>query len=99
MLGADALAFGCEDDFSTLEKIYRETKDVSFEKELMALIDKEKNLSYPKAKEMLVAAKLGEKAAEIIAQIANVTLVGDMTTPLESLLSKYLPMLAAPQGV
>lgn len=72
MLGADALAFGCEDDFSTLEKIYRETKDVSFEKELMALIDKEKNLSYPKAKEMLVAAKLGEKAAEIIRKPNNI---------------------------
>jgi hypothetical protein len=46
-----------------------------------------------------MAIKAWPEAAEIIAQIANVTLVGDMTTPLESLLSKYLPMLAAPQGV
>lgn len=46
-----------------------------------------------------MAIKAWPEAAEIIAQIANINLVGDMTTPLENLLSKYLPVLAAPQGV
>lgn len=45
------------------------------------------------------AIKAWPEAAEIIAQVADINLVGDMTTPLENLLSKYLPMLAAPQGV
>lgn len=72
MLGADALAFGCEDDFSMLEKIYQATKDVSFEKEMDELIENERNLSFPKAKEMLVKAKLGEKAAEMIRKPNNI---------------------------
>jgi predicted nucleotidyltransferase len=72
MLGADALAFGCEDDFALLEKIYKETNNIPFEQELEELIKKEKNLSYPKAKETLVAVKLGEKAAEIIRKPNNI---------------------------
>jgi predicted nucleotidyltransferase len=72
MLGADALGFGCEDDFSMLERIFEETSDINFERELEDIIKSEKNLSYPKAKELLVAAKLGEKAAEIIRKPNNI---------------------------
>lgn len=71
MLDADALAFGCEDDFTLLERIYKETNNISFEQEIEKLI-KSENLSYPKAKETLVAKRLSENAAEIIRKPNNI---------------------------
>ncbi len=45
------------------------------------------------------AMKAWPEAAEIIANVTGASLNNGFTVPLESLLSKYLPMLAAPQGV
>ena len=45
------------------------------------------------------AMKAWPEAAEIIANITGTSLNNGFTVPLDSLLSKYLPMLAAPQGV
>lgn len=50
-------------------------------------------------KTVTVACKAWPEAAEIICDVAGVANGPAFTVPLESLLSKYLPMLAAPQGV
>ena len=65
MLGADSLAFGCEDDFSLLSSIAEKTGSGVFEKSVVELIKSNKNLSYPKAKKAAVEQIFGEKAAVI----------------------------------
>lgn len=71
-LGADALGFSCEDDFSMLERISEVLSDISFEKKLNDLIKAEKNLSYPKAKEKLINTTLGKEASVIIKKPNNI---------------------------
>lgn len=72
MLGADALAFGCEDDFCLLTHVSEITSDSNFEKKLQTLIKTEKNLSYPKAKELLVEQLISPEASEAIRKPNNI---------------------------
>ena len=95
-------SYHCETPTVTDDGLWQRAQDLAGE--LNILRCKRKSL-YNELKSQLegktthMAIKAWPEAAEIIAQIADINLVGDMTTPLESLLSKYLPMLAAPQGV
>jgi len=105
------IQFEAEDGFSsynwetptvTDDGLWQRARDLSGELNVLhhkrySLYDELKSQLEGKTTNM--AIKAWPEAAEIIAQIADVNLVGDMTTPLESLLSKYLPMLAAPQEV
>ena len=105
------IRFETEDGFSsyngetptvTDDGLWQRARDLAGE---LDVLRRKRNLLYNELKSQLegkttnMAIKAWPEAAEIIAQVANINLVGDMTTPLENLLSKYLPMLAAPQGV
>lgn len=71
-LGADALSFGCEDDFSLLTRISDVVSDNSFEQRVQALIKTERKLSYPKAKEALIGQLLGIEAAAAVKKPNNI---------------------------
>ncbi len=105
------IQFEAEDGFSvyyletptvTDDGLWQRARDLAGE---LGVLRHKRNLLYNELKSQLegkttnMAIKAWPEAAEIIAQIADINLIGDMTTPLESLLSKYLPMLAAPRGV
>lgn len=105
------IRFETEDGFSsyngetptvTDDGLWQRARDLAGE---LDVLRRKRNLLYNELKSQLegkttnMAIKAWPEAAEIIAQVANINLVGDMTTPLENLLSKYLPMLEAPQGV
>ena len=71
-LGVDALGFGCEDDFTILERISQTVNTPSFEEKLGELIKSEGKLSYPKAKEQLVKSLLGTQEAEMLRKPNNI---------------------------
>jgi len=71
-IGADALGFGVEDEFSKLERISQITASISFEQRLDEFIKEKKNISYPKAKEMFLKNLLGGNSAEIIKKPNNI---------------------------
>lgn len=65
-LGADALAFGVEDDFARVERAFAVVGAPGFSDALDALIRREKTLSYPKAVGRL--ARRGDRRAAAKAQ-------------------------------
>ncbi len=72
LLGVDALGFGCEDNFSLLTDLSRLMDSNDFKSQLSELIKTQKNLSYPKAIEVLVSEILGPKYGKIIQKPNNI---------------------------
>lgn len=70
-LGADALAFGVEDDFAQVERAAAVTGAPGFRETLDALIKRERNLSYPKA----VSRLAGAEAASLLQKPNNILAV------------------------
>lgn len=94
--------YHCETPTVTDDGLWQRARDLAGE---LDVLRRKRNSLYIELKSQLegkttnMAIKAWPEATEIIAQIANVKPASDMTTPLETLLAKYLPMLAAPQGV
>lgn len=73
-LGVDALAFGCESPELVFE-LARFLSDERVRTELRTIVEREKNISMPKARQMLVREKLGEKYAEAVKKPNNILAV------------------------
>ena len=87
-LGADALAFGVEDDFARVERAFAVVGAPGFSDALDALIRREKTLSYPKA----VGRLAGAETAALLQKPNNILAV----EYLRALRELRAPLRAAP---
>lgn len=70
-LGVDDLAFGAEDGGRWIEEIATLTAADGFEEKVAALIKADPTLSYPRARQSVIRARLGDEAAEAVAKPNN----------------------------
>lgn len=71
-IGSDALAFGAEDDFSLLFKIFEYSKSVEFSDIIKKKVASDRNISYPRAFTEIIAERLGQTAAEAVKKPNNI---------------------------
>lgn len=71
-MGADALAFGCEDGGELLTDIAKLIATEEFEEETASLIKADPSLSFPRARAEAIRKHLGDKGAEILSKPNNI---------------------------
>ena len=71
-IGSDALAFGAEDDFSLLSRIFEYSKSVEFSDIIKKRVASDRNISYPRTFTEIIAERLGQAAAEAVKKPNNI---------------------------
>ena len=74
-LGIFTLAFGAEDDFDTLRKITAFLSEEATKQSIFELTKARKNISFPKARQSIIAEKFGPEAGRLMAKPNNILAV------------------------
>lgn len=91
-IGAECLAFGCEDEYAVVSEIANALSDGTLKEAAEALIQKDRALSYPRAMQRAAEALFGQAAATAIARPNNI-LAAEYTAAIKR---KGLPLAPLP---